>query len=56
MQRFAKIHQNDAELCKNKPFFAYETLVQLKKTVKIDVLTKERVQQVGAPERVLGGF
>ena len=33
-----------AKLCKNKPFFGYKILVLLKKTVKIDVSTYERVQ------------
>ena len=44
MQISAKIHQKYAKLCKNKPFFGYETLVLLKKTVRIDVSTYESVQ------------
>ena len=59
MQISAKYHQKYAKLCKNKPFFAYETLVLFKKTVKIDVSTYESVQQVGVrkgPEWILSVF
>ena len=34
MQVSAKIHQNYAKLCKNKPLFGYKTLVLLKKRSK----------------------
>ena len=44
MQISAKIYQKYAIVCKNKPFFAYKTLVLLNKTVKIDVSTYESVQ------------
>ena len=40
----AKFHQDYANLCKNKPLFAYKTPVLLENTVKIDVSTYERVQ------------
>ena len=56
MQIPAKIHQKYAKLCKNKPFFAYKTLVLIKKTVKIDVSTYESVQQVGVSGKALIGF
>ena len=35
-------------LQKQALFFGYETLVLLKKTVKLDISTYESVQQVGA--------
>ena len=34
MQMSATIHQNDAKLCKSKPFFAYKTLVLVKNRSK----------------------
>ena len=49
-------YQKYAKLCKNKPLFGYETLVLLKKTVKIDVLTHANVQQVGVSGSFLSGF
>ena len=38
------------------PFFAYKTLILLKKSVKIDVSTYESVQQVGVSGRILSGY
>ena len=55
MQISAKIHQKYANFCQNSPtvckivqkqafFFAYKTLVLLKRIAKIDVSTYESVQ------------
>ena len=43
MQNSAKNAEKYAKLSKNTPFFAYETVVLLKKKVKIDVSTYESV-------------
>ena len=55
MQIPAKIQQKYAKLCKKKAFFAYKTLVLLKKTVKSDGLTDESVQEVGVSASILSG-
>ena len=50
-----KRHQCYAKLCKNKPFYAYKTLVSLKNGQN-HVSTNESGQQVGVSVSILNGF